>query len=214
MKIELVGDYSDYFKRVGDFASVCYDSDGNMDKIGKHCVEKGHYSPTRHLPFTFEISEISRACANQLVRHTEGVTFNQRSQRYVDEYNFGFVIPPSLKDGAGMENSFKTEMHNINEYYEFMVSDLIAQGKTHEQAREDARYVLPNCCWTKVNMTMTLEALMNFYKKRGCLRAQWEIRELAIGMTMEVSKQVPDLINKFELDCGVCTDTCPGGKNV
>ena len=46
-------------------------------------------------------------------------------------------------------------------------------------ANENARYVLPNASETKIIVTMNVRSLYNFFSKRCCERAQWEIRELA-----------------------------------
>ena len=47
---------------------------------------------------------------------------------------------------------------------------------------EDARYVLPNACETKIIVTMNARELLHFFALRLCNRAQWEIRELSDKM--------------------------------
>ena len=54
-----------------------------------------------------------------------------------------------------------------------------ARAKASKQANEDARFVLPNACETKMVVTMNARSLQNFFHLRCCSRAQWEIRELA-----------------------------------
>ena len=49
-------------------------------------------------------------------------------------------------------------------------------------ANEDARFVLPNACETKMVVTMNARSLNNFFSIRCCNRAQWEIRALAEEM--------------------------------
>ena len=51
--------------------------------------------------------------------------------------------------------------------------------KPANMANEDARFVLPNACETKMVMTMNCRSLNNFFNLRCCNRAQWEIR--AVG---------------------------------
>ena len=58
---------------------------------------------------------------------------------------------------------------------------------------EDARFVLPNACETKIVVTMNARALHNFFRLRCCQRAQWEIRNLAWQMLHLVRKVAPDL---------------------
>lgn len=62
-----------------------------------------------------------------------------------------------------------------------------------KKAIENARYVLPNACETKIQMTINVRALFNFFKERLCERAQDEIRELAWLMwlaCMEISPTI------------------------
>ena len=54
-----------------------------------------------------------------------------------------------------------------------------ARAKASKQANEDARFVLPNACETKMVMTMNCRSLQNFFNLRCCNRAQWEIRAVA-----------------------------------
>ena len=54
-----------------------------------------------------------------------------------------------------------------------------ARAKASKQANEDARFVLPNACETKMVVTMNARSLQNFFHLRCCSRAQWEIRQLA-----------------------------------
>ena len=51
-----------------------------------------------------------------------------------------------------------------------------------KQAIEDARFVLPNACDTKMIVTFNARSLMNFFTLRCCRRAQWEIQDVAIQM--------------------------------
>lgn len=57
-----------------------------------------------------------------------------------------------------------------------------ARAKASKMANEDARFVLPNACETKMVMTMNCRSLNNFFNLRCCNRAQWEIRAVADEM--------------------------------
>ena len=59
---------------------------------------------------------------------------------------------------------------------------------------EDARFVLPNACSTKMIVTMNARSLNNFFRHRCCQRAQWEIRELADEMLRLVNEVAPALL--------------------
>ena len=50
------------------------------------------------------------------------------------------------------------------------------EKSAEKKAIENARYILPNACETKMVVTMNARSLLNFFKKRCCNRAQDEIR--------------------------------------
>jgi thymidylate synthase (FAD) len=77
-------------------------------------------------------------------------------------------------------------------------------------AIEDARYVLPNACETKIVVTMNARSLINFFKHRCCNRAQWEIRELAWEMLLLVREMCPTLFKFAGPPC--VYDKCSEGK--
>lgn len=78
-----------------------------------------------------------------------------------------------------------------------------------KKAIEDARYVLPNACETKIVVTMNARTLMNFFHHRACDRAQWEIRELTDIMIKAVREVAPVLFKKAGPNC--VKGPCPEG---
>ena len=73
--------------------------------------------------------------------------------------------------------------------------------KAEKQAIEDARYVFPNACETKIVVTMNARSLLHFFNVRCCNRAQWEIREMATEMLKACKKIAPALFKKAGPDC-------------
>ena len=75
-------------------------------------------------------------------------------------------------------------------------------------AQEDARFVLPNACETKIVMTMNARSLFNFFKLRCCTRAQWEIRFLATEMLLAVLELAPRIFKHAGPSCvrGKCSE--------
>jgi len=59
-------------------------------------IKRGHLSVLEHACATFRFSGVSRAFTHQLVRHRL-CSFTQQSQRYVDESNFNYIEPLSIK---------------------------------------------------------------------------------------------------------------------
>lgn len=78
-----------------------------------------------------------------------------------------------------------------------------------KESIEDARYVLPNACETKVVFTMNGRVLLNFLKHRECKRAQWEIRELATEMRNQLIEVAPSLFKYSGAECR--RGKCPEG---
>lgn len=71
-----------------------------------------------------------------------------------------------------------------------------ARAKASKQANEDARFVLPNACETKMVVTMNARSLQNFFHLRCCSRAQWEIRQLAEEMFRLVYPVAPHIFSR------------------
>lgn len=67
--------------------------------------------------------------------------------------------------------------------------------KVEKRAIENARYILPNACETKIVVTMNARSLLNFFSLRYCNRAQDEIRNMADKMLAEVKKVAPNLLS-------------------
>jgi thymidylate synthase (FAD) len=86
-----------------------------------------------------------------------------------------------------------------------------ALGRTGERSNEDARYVLPNACETKIFVTMNARELLHFFAERLCQRAQWEIRRVAEMMLEQARPVAPAAF----LDAGpkcIRLGHCPEGK--
>jgi thymidylate synthase (FAD) len=154
----------------------------------------GHTSTIEHASFTFAIEGISRACSHQLVRHRIA-SFSQQSQRYVDlsKEEIAYIIPPEISYSKKKREKFHQAMEEIENTYR----DLIRAGV----APEDARFVLPNACETKIVVTMNARSLANFFRLRTCARAQWEIRALAKKMMSLVKEAAPLLFANVGPSC-------------
>ncbi len=185
----------------------------------------GHESPIEHVSFTFGIEGISRACSHQLVRHRIA-SYSQKSQRYVDEDNFEFIMPPEIAADEQAKAEFEKQMNALTESYTKIADILtkkhtqtfLAQGMDEKQAKssarkkanEDARFILPNACETKIVVTMNARSLMNFFRLRCCNRAQWEIKAVADEMLRLCCGVAPTLFKNAGPAC--VNGACPEGK--
>ncbi len=182
----------------------------DQKKFVEKLMEMGHMSPIEHASFTFAVEGISRACSHQLVRHRLA-SYSQQSQRYVSEQSgFDYVLPPSIKKDYELARYFEEFMGKAQEAYNHVVERLKEQGLKDEEANQDARFILPNACETKIILTMNARELIHFFRQRCCNRAQWEIRAMAIEMLKRVKRIAPTIFCKAGPDC--LKGKCPEGK--
>ncbi len=143
-------------------------------------LASGHESPIEHVSFTFAVAGVSRALSHQLVRHRIA-SYSQQSQRYVDAVAFDYVLPPAIAAIPEAKARFETAMEQAGAAYGELQEILTRHGRGGK-ANEDARFVLPNACETKIVVTMNCRSLLHFFELRCCMRAQWEIRAMAMAM--------------------------------
>lgn len=222
-------------KTVAYAAKLCYAAsdidtlyDGlTEDKVSAfldHLSAMGHESPIEHASFTFGIEGVSRSLLAQITRHRIA-SFSVQSQRYVREDSFDYVLPPEIEAIPEAKAEFIAAMEEDARHYERLaellkekhVQELMEAGEDEKSARrkaekqsiEDARFVLPNACTTKMIVTMNARSLMNFFALRCCNRAQWEIRELATQMLKLVREVAPHLFRNAGPRC--LHGPCPEG---
>lgn len=223
-------------KTVAAAAKLCYSSaqigtiyDGLTEEKTASFVEMlseiGHESPIEHASFTFGIEGVSRSLLAQITRHRIA-SYSVQSQRYVREAQFEYVLPPEIEAIPEAKEEYLRAMQEDQEHYEHLTAllkekhrkELIAAGEDPEKAAkkaekmaiEDARFVLPNACTTKMVVTMNARSLQNFFAHRCCSRAQWEIREVATQMLALVLQVAPDLFRRSGPPC--VRGACPEGK--
>lgn len=228
MKVKLLEYTPNAEKLIASAAKLCYSSSGIEDlqnNLDKEKVDKflnmlmsyGHESPIEHVSFTFGIEGVSRSLTHQLVRHRIG-SYSQQSQRYVRLDQFEYVIPPSVEKDKEAKKIYIETMKNCQKSYdnianilkEKYINDGLRDMDAEKKAIEDARYVFPNACTSKIIVTMNARSLMNFFRHRCCNRAQWEIRELAEIMLFEVKEVAPTLFKYCGPGC--VNGPCPEGK--
>jgi len=199
-------------------AKLCY-SPADIEELGedlsreaqdnflKKLMDMGHLSPVEHATFTFGIEGVSRSLLAQITRHRIA-SFSVKSQRYVAHKNFDYIIPPRIRElGPEYVREFERQMAEIQKWYNFWKEQLGGEG---EPANEDARFVLPNAAETKMVVTMNARELLHFFSVRCCMRAQWEIRELATEMLRLVRQAAPVLFAEAGPLC--LNGPCPEGK--
>lgn len=236
LKVELLQYTPEPEKLVASAAKLCYSNSpvqGIMDDLTEEKTERfltmlsglGHASPIEHVSFTFGIEGVSRSLLAQLTRHRIA-SYSVKSQRYVAEGQFEFITPPEIESIPEAKERYLKTMEEIQEEYNALTDLLfekhypafLAEGfpekeaktKATKKAIEDARYVLPNACETKLVVTMNARSLYNFFHHRCCERAQWEIQAMANEMLRLVKEVAPTLFATAGPSC--VGGPCPEGK--
>ncbi len=173
----------------------------------KKLMDMGHESVLEHASFTFGIEGVSRVLLAQLTRHRIA-SFSVQSQRYVSyENGFGYIIPDSIIAlGKDAVQKYRNQMETIESWY----IEWQKQLGTGEKSNEDARFVLPNACETRIMVTMNVRELRHFFSLRMCNRAQWEIRKMAKEMFRLCFKTAPTLFMNAGPAC--LRGKCPEGE--
>ena len=230
MKVVLLNHTPDPERSIALAARLCYSpkspadlsntmTDQEVDRVLNTIIGQGHGSALEHATFTFGIEGVSRACTHQLVRHRLA-SYNQQSQRYVDETKcFAYVMPQSITDSdyeyinpfadedgyfrdISLEQAYDNFMNDVYDFYQEMINAGIP--------KEDARYILPNAVCSNIVVTMNVRELLHFFNLRTCNRAQWEIREVAEEMLKLCKEVSPKLFKNAGPAC--MTGPCPEGK--
>ena len=215
MKIKILAHTPNPERVIALAGKLCYSPvgiDELNDKISDEQVEKfitklsdmGHMSPFEHASFTFAIEGISRNCSHQIVRHRLA-SFSQQSQRYV-RMKGEYVVPPYIYWHEELLLEFNHALEDADKAYTKLVEGLMRYGRTEKEAIEDARYILPSACTTKMEVTMNVRELLHFFKQRCCKRAQWEIREVAKEMLKQCKEVSPILFKNAGAPCSTCTE--------
>lgn len=189
--MELVRHTSDPVEAAGRAAGICWNKEEKEDygAFVKRVVRKGHESVIEHVSFTFRIEGVSRALTHQLVRHRIA-SYSQRSQRFVDEGEFTYVIPPNVEKDEKARGLFISFMEDSKDLYHRLRGMGIP--------KQDARFVIPNACESMIYVTMNARSLRNFLRLRLAKDAQWEIRKLATEMFDLAYRVGPELFEDLK----------------
>lgn len=236
LRVKLLNYTKNGEETIAQAGKLCYSPVG-VDEISKKQTEEsiakyvkmlsnlGHLSPIEHISFTFAVEGVSRTLTHQLVRHRLA-SYSQQSQRYVKLDGFEYIIPPRIKENPEAAKIFTKAMEKDQEAYDKLTNiltekhynDLINKGEGEKSAKskatkmaiEDARYVFPNACETKIVFTMNARTLLHFFNLRSCNRAQWEIREMSDQMVKLVKAIYPNIFQSAGPSC--VSGPCPEGK--
>jgi thymidylate synthase (FAD) len=199
-------------ERLAEFAGrLCYMSQSNPAERTTHAYlenikRQGHGSVLEHANYTVLIEGVSRALTHELVRHRAGFAFSQLSQRYVDESQANFVVPPAILGDDALEASWRAQVEAAQAAYVALVADLMERytwvpDRVHRRkmAREAARGVLPNSTETKIVVTANARAWRTMLALRAGEGADLEIRRLAVATIRLLRLDAPAFFSDFEI---------------
>lgn len=235
LKVKLIAHTPQPEKIIASAAKLCYSRVGideimenlteeNTQKFLNMLMDLGHESPIEHVNFTFAVEGVSRTLTHQLVRHRIA-SYSQQSQRYVKLEQFQYIVPPSIEMIPQAKELYIKAMEEDQNTYNSLVEILMekhikrlltdgieenkAKRLAEKMAIEDARYVFPNACETKIVFTMNARSLFNFLRHRCCNRAQWEIKNLADEMLKQLKEVAPTVFKNCGPAC--ISGSCPEG---
>jgi thymidylate synthase (FAD) len=206
-------------ERLSEFAGrLCYMSQKNpasrpTREYLENIKKQGHGSVLEHANYSLLLEGVSRSLTHELVRHRAGFAYSQLSQRYVDESEANFVMPPAIIGDEALESRWREQMERAQQSYVALVESLMQRyawvgDKIHRRkmAREAARGVLPNSTETKIVVTGNARAWRTMLELRTSEGAELEIRRCAVEILRVLQGEAPGFFSDFEIY--QATDRC------
>ncbi len=194
---------------------ICYMSFGDKQSPRRNgeylhnLIRQEHESVLEHVSWTFLLTRISRAFTHQLIRHRVGFAFSQLSQQYHEETSATFVEPAHLQHSPQALEAWRKAVAISQESYKVILNSLaelegqpgveLSKKEFKRAIRSAARSVLPNATETKIVVTANARALRHFFKIRGSIPGDIEMREVAAELFKLVRTDGPSLFDDFSL---------------
>jgi thymidylate synthase (FAD) len=199
-------------ERLAEFAGrLCYMSQHNpagrstRDYL-ENIKKQGHGSVLEHANYSLLLEGVSRSLTHELVRHRAGFAYSQLSQRYVDESEASFVVPPAIAGDEALERAWRAQIDGAQASYVALVAQLMERygwvaDRVHRRkmAREAARGVLPNSTETKIVVTGNARAWRTMLELRSSEGAELEIRRMAVAVLRILQAEAPAFFSDFEI---------------
>jgi thymidylate synthase (FAD) len=192
---------------------TCYMSFGKGRKSNQEYIDNiltsKHGSVLEHAVWCLLITGVSRALTHELVRHRAGFGYSQLSQRYVDESDARYVVPPLYQESEALRQKWEQTIETIRKahvelgeataQYVQRKHPAMAPRDRRKWARQAARSILPNACETKIFVTGNSRAWRHFLELRGSPHADTEIRLLAVEVCRVLKQESPSIFRDVEV---------------
>lgn len=159
-----------------------------------------------HASWTIALLRVSRAFTHQLVRHRVGFAFSQLSQQYYDESDARFVRQPEIDYFPEAADLWDEAVRQSQATYRKLLDILAAANRSAlsmerseatRALRSAARSVLPNSTETAIVVTANARALRHFFKVRGGIVGDVEMRCVAATLLQLIRPDGPSLFSDF-----------------
>jgi thymidylate synthase (FAD) len=211
LPVQWLGESTDG-ERLAEFAGrLCYMSQKNPAKRAtreylENIKKQGHGSVLEHANYSLLIEGVSRSLTHELVRHRAGFAYSQLSQRYVDESDAAFVVPPAILGDDALLAQWTAQIETAQTTYVALVEKLMERygwvaDRVHRRkmAREAARGVLPNSTETKIVVTANARAWRTMLELRSSEGAEFEIRRMAVTVLRLLQNEAAGFFSDFEV---------------
>jgi thymidylate synthase (FAD) len=183
-------------KLIEEAGRTCYLSlskitDDSERNFIRSAIKRGHHSILEHASASFRILGASRSFTHQLVRHRIA-SFSQQSQRYVDEAEFNYIVPPDI---AANEEA-------LSVYREFIENSRSTYAKFRDLGikKEDARFILPNALESQIVFSANFREFRSVFNLRLDKAAQWEIRRVCLEILKILQEKAPSVFGDYVIN--------------
>ena len=191
-------------------ASLPYDSCPS-NKLVENVWNSGHRSIARHGMASFLIEDVSVSLLTQISRHPH-INLTVQSSRYCNMSKRKPAIPSFLK---------KEDIDDYINDYENIMNIYEAWGTYDyyniKEKQEISKMFLPKASTVDLVMSGNYQALYEFLQLRNCKRAEWEIRDLSLRITIILKNIIPQIFQYLGCrgdEWGVCPERHGGcGKH-
>jgi thymidylate synthase (FAD) len=192
------------FNKISEWEEIDHDGNGILSakdfKLVQYLAKHNHWTPFAHPQITLRI-KAPISIRTQLFKHKVGIVENEISRRYVSYepdvyYPFWREKPKgNAKQGSEdfirdekmkeiIEKKYRDSIQKCIDEYNYMIDNGVAP--------EQARFILPQGCYTEWWWTGSLAAFARVYKQRIDAHAQWEIREYAKAIDLIIRPLFPE----------------------
>lgn len=170
----------------------------------QHILEVGHLTLLEHSTATLYLTGLSRAVAQELVRHRH-LSVSQLSPRHVPD-DAAVVEPAAVAADPVLHERFLAAADaalaaytELLEGLEEGFAELPNPTLRRRQARQAARSVLPGAVETRMVVTGNYRAWRHFIAMRGAEHADAEIRGVALACLAELRGVAGNVFDDFRI---------------